>query len=171
MNNLSEAAGIYGSFRAHVSTIIMSIICVLVIFFSIKTLINNMNYVETQATVKSASCKKNKHSDSNGNTNIMYKCNLELSYQDKNNTGNVKTNSMSSNKYDKGDIITIGYNKNNPQDVLLNFKLRKWGPIAAIFFMLLITSFSFVNLYYVRKYKSVARVEGVTGFISNVVRR
>ena len=171
MNNLSEAAEVYGSFRAHVSTIILSIVAILVIGFSVKTLINNRNYIETRATVNSANCKKNRQNDSNGNTNIMYKCNVNLDYNTPNATEKTTVKTNSSTEYEQGDIITIGYNKNNPKDVLTNFKLREYGPIGAIIFMLVITSLSFVNLHYVKKYKSVARVEGVTGFISNVVRR
>ena len=167
MNNLSEAAEVYGSFRAHMSTIILSIVAILVIGFSVKTLINNRNYIETQATVNSANCKE----FGKNHNNVMYKCNLDLDYNTQNATERKKVNIESSTEYLKGDIISIGYNKNKPKDVLTNFKLREWGPIGAIIFMLIITSLSFVNLHYVRKYKSVARVEGVTGFISNVVRR
>ena len=171
MNNLSEAAEVYGSFRAHVSTIIVSIVAFFVIVYSVKTLINNRNYVETLATVTSANCKKNRQNDSKGNTSVMYKCNVNLNYNTPitNERTIIKTNSNV--EYDKDDEITIGYNKNNPKDVLTNFKLRKYGPIGAIIVMLVITSLSFANLHYVRKYKSVARLEGITGFISNVVRR
>ena len=167
MNNLSEAAEVYGSFRAHMSTIILSIVAILVIGFSVKTLINNRNYIDTKATVTSANCKES----GQDRKNVMYNCHLDLDYNTTNATERTKVNTESSTEYTQGDIISIGYNKNKPKDVLTNFKLREWGPIGAIIFMLIITSLSFVNLHYVRKYKSVARVEGVTGFISNVVRR
>jgi hypothetical protein len=167
MNNLSKAAELYGSFRAHMSTIILSIVAIFVIGFSVKTLINNRDYVETRATVNSANCKES----GQDRKTVMYKCHLDLDYNTKNATERTKVNTESSTEYTQGDIISIGYNKNKPKDVLTNFKLREYGPIGAIIFMLIITSLSFVNLHYVRKYKSVARVEGVTGFISNVVRR
>ena len=171
MNNLSEAAEVYGSFRAHASTIIVSIVAVLVLVYSVKTLINNRNYVETQATVTSANCNKNRQNDSKGNTSVIYKCNVNLDYNTPNATEKTTIKTNSNTEYEQGDVLTIGYNKNDPKDVLTNFKLREYGPIGAIIFMLVITSLSFVNLHYVKKYKSVARVEGVTGFISNVVRR
>ena len=171
MNKFSEAAEVYGTFRAYTSVIMLSIISILVIFFSVKTLINNRNYIETQATVTSANCKKNHQNNSKGKTNVMYKCNVNLDYNTPNATEKTTIKTNSNSEYEQGDILTIGYNKNDNKDVLTNFKLREYGPIGAIMFMLVITSLSFVNLHFVKKYKSVARVEGITGFISNVTRR
>ena len=159
-----ETTAIYGRIRSILGTIFGTIFAIVFMIIGIRMFMDSRKYKNTvMADITSASCYKINAENSG------YHCELNVTYSvnDKQYTVNLKP--KDNKKYVIGNKLLIGYNINDPKDIIV--------PINQVFILLfffgglfMIIS-SWVHLYFVMKSKTYAAIEGSAGFYNNFIRR
>ena len=167
VNSLTKAEQVYGSFRAHLAAIFITIIGIVLIVLCIKGIISSNKYNNTTvATIIDADCNKINTEDT-----IKYNCSLDVNYTIDNTKFENNINTTSSYKYKVGDTLNLGYNKNDKNDISLDFKIIRWVSIIGIILITMIMIGTYANLYIVRKNKTIAGVEGAVSFVRDITRK
>lgn len=167
MNKVVSASQAYGSFRAHISTIIITFIGVIGIICCLVMLLKTIKYKTISGRIENANCKQTHNNNDNSNQ-ILYNCNLEVNYTIDNKRFNENIDKISSFKYKSNTPVKLSYNKNDKTDISLDIAMTRWVSGIIIIFLAFIMVMSHINLHMVKTNKDIAGVEGALGFISNV---
>lgn len=157
-----ETTALYGRIRTILGTITATVFAIVFIIIGTRMFMDSRKYQTTViADITNSSCYKTE--------NEGYRCELNVSYKVNGKTYTSNVSPGDNKKYNTGNKIVIGYNKDDPNDIVV--PLNKIFIMLFVFGGLLMLISSWVHLYFVMKSKTFAAIEGTSGIIDNFILR
>ncbi len=152
-----------GVFKANLMMIITIIVATLVLIFGVYYIYTDDDdkYLRIQGTVMEADCSPSTTNDSNGRTNVNYKCGILVDYKIDGKVYSKKIFSKnSSSAYLKDETIDLVVSKNNYNDVQLSFMKKSTVGIIVIVTACVIVGLVYLNYYLTHNYKIFSAAQG-----------
>jgi hypothetical protein len=165
----------YGKFVSVIGFVITLILFIAVLYgvnFFLYSRVDPYGEKIIKGKIKDVSC--NRYTTSSGEKNNIttnYDCNLDISYNINNIDYNKKNHIINSTTYyNKGSIIDLRYNKDDPNDITENtWSYNNIGNIIVIVFFIIMI-FSIINLIAVFLFKPAAAAVGIASLGGTVAK-
>jgi len=166
-NNLLSGTKTIGKVRIYSGIIFGLIFCAL--FFIMSVYFNNFyrnTWKETDGKLKNVNCIKKVTNLRNRNRKSNYSCDMNVNYKDDNNNNNVVPHTtITFNKFNENQKVSVQYDPKNTDDITINFNKKKVASLL-FFISLFIGAFVYVmwlfrNNEFFQTYQGVSTIYDV----------